>query len=160
MNNWIESTPFKVTGLWRSTCLSVIRWDKAERLIQHLGQPRFITQTVTATVHHYPFYPSVINGCFLFMQMEFWLRAVCVSTTSVVPSTAVVPVFGALHCLESCHQVQRWPSLFDWITRQMSRVRGQQVSVWYIVSFAHGHKGQFLSCWWSITWNQKLKVHV
>lgn len=48
----------------------------------------------------------------------------------------------------------------DWITRQMSRVRSQQVSVWYIVSSVHGHKGQFLSCWRSITWNQKLKVHV
>lgn len=48
----------------------------------------------------------------------------------------------------------------DWITRQMSRVRSQQVSVWYIVSSVHGHKGQFFSCWRSITWNQKLKVHV
>lgn len=54
-----------------------------------------------------------------------WLRAVCVSATSVAPSTAVVPVFRALRCLESCHQVQRWPSL---LTESLDKCQGSEAS--------------------------------
>lgn len=47
----------------------------------------------------------------------------------------------------------------DWITRQMSRVRSQNGSVWcFFWASSTVTKGK--SCWWSVTWNQKIRVHI